>query len=260
MITLLDQIGNELHFKLKPSKVISLVPSMTELWVEMNDISSLIGRTKFCVHPKPSIKEVQKIGGTKNPRLDQIIAMKPDLILANKEENHKEHIDKLSGQIPVYVSDVKTIQDNIDMVKAFQTLSTNPKISFLDINQAFSDLVTQGFHASTMYLIWKDPYMLAGGDTFINAMIESLGLKNVFRAKNRYPEISINEIISINPDYILLSSEPYPFKESDVESLRNLGVTSEILLVDGEAFSWYGSRILHTLNYLNRLALQLKKT
>lgn len=260
MITLLDQLGNELRFKTKPIKVISLVPSMTELWVEMNGVSSLIGRTKFCVHPQPSIKEIQKIGGTKNPRLDQIIEMKPDLILANKEENLKEHIHILREHFPVYVSDVKTIDNNLKMVSDFERINTSPENTKQTILDAYNQVRPLDKRVSALYLIWKDPYMASGGDTFINSMLEKLGLDNILKDKNRYPEISLTDIQILNPEYILLSSEPYPFKSADIENLKQSGITSNVILVDGEAFSWYGSRILHIRDYLNHFTNSIESS
>jgi len=253
MITVLDQLGYELNLKNYPSRVVSLVPSMTELWAEMNGIETLIGRTKFCIHPNPQIKEVYKIGGTKNPRIDDIINLKPDLILANKEENEKSHIETLRKFAPVYTSDIKTVTDNISMAKDFENLSASPNFGAHEILEAYQKLKTKTVNKTAIYLIWKNPYMLAGGDTFINEMMTNVGFKNLFSNKSRYPTISLNDIQKLNPEYILLSSEPYPFKSKDINELKKLNINSSIILVDGEAFSWYGSKILHSIDYLKAL-------
>jgi ABC-type Fe3+-hydroxamate transport system substrate-binding protein len=245
-----------------PKKIVSLVPSITELLHYLQLEEETIGITKFCVHPQTWFKTKTRIGGTKNINVEKIISLQPDLILCNKEENVQEQIDTLAITLPVYMCDVKNYEDAMQMInrigiltgKAIESthLTKNIDITFQQINIPFSKKI------KTAYLIWKKPYMTVGGDTFISSMMEKAGLENIYNNENRYPTKNIIDLQKDNPDIILLSSEPYPFKEKDIIELQKHFPNKPILLVNGEMFSWYGSRMLYAAEYFENLYKQIE--
>lgn len=247
-----DQMGRKLEFKQTPKKVVSLVPSITEFLFDLDLVP--LGVTKFCVHPDDARKRSEVIGGTKNPKIDRILSLQPDLIIANKEENRQEDIEALSEHCPVYVSDVPTVESALEMMLALgEILERSPKSQVIcDKIQSNWDQIPQNKEKTVVYLIWKDPYMTAGNDTYIHDVIHRLSWKNAITSP-RYPQISLEELEAIRPDLVLLSSEPFPFKEKHIAELSEMLPQSKVILVDGEAFSWYGSRMLPAVEYFSKL-------
>jgi ABC-type Fe3+-hydroxamate transport system substrate-binding protein len=245
-----------------PKRIVSLVPSITELLHYLELEEETIAITKFCVHPQTWFKSKTRIGGTKNINVEKIISLQPNLILCNKEENVQEQIDTLAITLPVYMCDVKNYEDALHMInsigiltgKAIESthLTKNIDITFQQSNIPFSKKI------KTAYLIWKEPYMTVGGDTFISSMMEKAGLENIYNNENRYPTKNIIDLQKDNPDIILLSSEPYPFKEKDIIELQKHFPNKPILLVNGEMFSWYGSRMLYAAEYFENLYKQIE--
>lgn len=235
-------------------RIISLVPSLTELLIDLGLKNKLVGRTRFCIHPENELKEIEIIGGTKNPNLERIAELKPDFILANKEENRKQDIDVLDRYAHVKLTDIETIEDALmeinslgallDVPDAAQTLTSK-------ITALLSDIPDEQ-PLSVAYLIWKDPWMTIGNDTYIHHVLDRYHLKNAFGDQNRYPKTSLEELRSKNPDLILLSSEPYPFKEKHIEEVKDACPAVKIKWVNGEWFSWYGSRMIGSFEALNR--------
>lgn len=252
-----DQLGRTVFLPQNPPKrIISLVPSQTELLHDLGLEAEVIGITKFCVHPQNWFRKKIRIGGTKKINIEKITALQPDLILANKEENVKEQIEAVEKIGPVWVSDVNNLDDAIDMIESIGLLigrSQQSKQISQNIQQQFQKLQTENFQLPTTYLIWRDPYMTIGGDTFINDMLKKCGLHNVFEPQLRYPEITLEDIKAQRTRLILLSSEPYPFKEKHVEEIKAVLPGVKILMVDGEMFSWYGSRLLYAAQYFKEL-------
>lgn len=236
-------------------RIISTVPSQTELLYDLGLDEAVIGITKFCVHPQSWFINKTRIGGTKTLDIEKIKSLNPDLIIANKEENVKEQIEALSEYCEVYVSNIKTPEDNLQLIKDIGN-KTGSRLSALrlasELNEAISLLNPFSPPLSTAYLIWRDPYMTVGHDTYIHAMMQKCGLRNCFGNQSRYPETTIENLIELNPELILLSSEPYPFKVKHIEELQLHLPDSRFYLVDGEAFSWYGTRLIKTVDYLNR--------
>lgn len=237
-------------------KVISLVPSITETLFDLGLTSDeIIGRTKFCIHPKELVKDVEIIGGTKNLNIEKIKALKPDLIIANKEENVKEQVEELMKDFKVLVTNVETLEDNYYLIKQLGHLfGKEEKAQYFNIKtyEAF-DILKLEKKLKVAYLIWKDPYMTVGGDTFISRIVEELGFENLFKDQKRYPEVQLEDLKSA--DLIFLSSEPFPFKEKHMAEIQNICVDQNIMIVDGEAFSWYGSHLAkcgeYYRNFLN---------
>jgi ABC-type Fe3+-hydroxamate transport system substrate-binding protein len=250
-----DQIGRFVELNYPPQRIISLVPSQTELLHYLGLEEQVVGITKFCVYPKHWHKIKTKVGGTKQYNLETIKSLQPDLIVANKEENDKEQIEMLSKNYPVWISDIKTLTDALDMIVSVGQL-VNKKIPALDLAKIlkiqFSALQFDT-KPKVAYLIWRKPYMVAANDTFIHEMLTIAGYENVFSLASRYPQITLEELGKRQPDLIFLSSEPYPFKEKHFEEFKAHCPNAKVLLVDGELFSWYGSRLLNTPSYFMEL-------
>jgi ABC-type Fe3+-hydroxamate transport system substrate-binding protein len=256
-----DQMGRKVIFSAPPLRIVSIVPSQTELLIDLGLIENLVGITKFCIHPKQILKKKKIVGGTKKLNFDSIASLKPDLIIGNKEENEKEQVEALSKLYPVWMSDIYTLEDAYDMIsKIGRFTETSLKAdSIIDhIKSAFNAMETalssQSISPkSVAYFIWRKPYMVAGSQTIIGDLLKKCGLRNVFEPESRYPMISIEDLKIKHPDLIFLSSEPYPFQEKHVNELRSFFPASKILLVDGEMFSWYGSRLQYAPNYFAKL-------
>lgn len=233
-------------------RIISLVPSLTELLIDLGLIDQLVGRTKFCIHPKEIITSIPKIGGTKNARIKDILNLKPDLVIANKEENTKSDIEALQPFTKVHVTNIATFEDALAAITEIGILTDRVEESkniTSKIESEFAKLQRTSTPKTACYLIWNDPMMTVGKDTYIHDMLCKCGLINVFESTTRYPTISVSAIREKNPDLILLSSEPFPFKQMHVESYKQTFPESKVILVDGEYFSWYGSRMLKAVKY-----------
>lgn len=256
--TVLDQMRRSLEVPTKPMRIVSLVPSQTELLYHLGLGETVVGITKFCIHPNEWFRDKARIGGTKKINFDAVKALNPDLILGNKEENDKQDIEKLSNSYPVWMSDIFNLEDAINMIQSIAVLtSTEAKaIGLIDqIKAGFSELKTTSLcKPRVIYLIWKKPYIAAGRNTFINEMIEKAGFENcIENPESRYPELDIESIAHHRPDYIFLSSEPFPFKKEHCEEIDKQAPNSHSILVDGEMFSWYGSRLILAYDYFNNL-------
>jgi ABC-type Fe3+-hydroxamate transport system substrate-binding protein len=238
-------------------RIISLVPSQTELLYDLGLDEEVIGITKFCVHPEKWFKAKTRIGGTKNINIEKIISLHPDLVIANKEENVKGQIKALQQFTEIYVSDVSNIIDAKNMISHVgELVNKKPEAQLLvaEIENKFSQLEKIDHNKiPAAYLIWNKPFMTVGGNTFINDMMNVCGLRNVFANEMRYPETSIEQLQSLNCEVLLLASEPFPFKQKHIDELERYLPNTNILLVDGEMFSWYGSRLLYAPDYLIRL-------
>ncbi|MBK8620654.1 MAG: ABC transporter substrate-binding protein [Saprospiraceae bacterium] len=242
---------------IQSAKIISLVPSLTELLIDCGLENQIVGRTKFCIHPHKIVSHIPKVGGTKNINFQSISAQKPDIILANKEENTKKEIEILAKEYPVYLSDISTIQDLIVFIEDFRKYIPKMDAELIVENlKKMPDLhIFNG--QRVIYLIWQNPMMAVGSGTFIHYVLEAAGFKNVFSLQSRYPEISVEQINRYQPNYIFLSSEPYPFQQKHVASFNKLFPDVQTVLVDGEMFSWYGSRTLKLYKYLQKLKITL---
>src|SRR6218665_836854 len=262
-----DQLNRKIELLSVPRRVTSLVPSQTELLYDLGLRDEVVGITKFCIHPDAWFRTKTRVGGTKKYDLEKIKALQPDLIIGNKEENEQEQIELLMKDHNVWMSDIYTLKDALNMIVALGAVlgkneaATNIK---LQIEFAFHRLQVQyptsniQHPAKVAYFIWNKPYMVAGHDTFINEMLKYCGFENVFTDRDsRYPGISSEELIAANPQLVLLSSEPYPFKEQHVAELQQLLPAAKILIVDGELFSWYGSRLLKAPDYFVDLLKQV---
>lgn len=255
MPRVIDQMGRTVVVPDFPQRIISLVPSQTELLFDLGLGDRVVGITKFCIHPAIWRKQKAIVGGTKQYKFDAIAVLKPDLIIGNKEENEKDGIDRLTSEFPVWMSDIANLGDALSMIKSIGGLVGKDKGAdemVMEISKSFSSLSVPSSVKKSLYLIWKRPYMAAGKDTFIHEMMNVAGFENVL-TEGRYPELNIDQVKALNPEVVLLSSEPYPFKEKDIQEIQEVLPLAEVKLVDGEMFSWYGSRLKEVPNYFKSL-------
>lgn len=262
MTAFTDQMGRTIELTAPPKRIISLVPSQTELLFELGLHAELVGITKFCVHPEDICKKTPKTGGTKKLDFDKIKSLRPDLIIGNKEENERHQMEALMQEYPVWMSDIQTLDDACDMILRMGEL-TGKKEKADEINagitrqfKALASIINKTIpQKKVAYFIWRNPYMSVNENTFIDHILNRLGLENVFHnfTSSRYPEISVSELAASEPDYIFLSSEPYPFKEIHFKEFTAICPQAKIILVDGELFSWYGSRLLRAPTYFREL-------
>ncbi|MBS1585615.1 MAG: ABC transporter substrate-binding protein [Bacteroidetes bacterium] len=251
-----DMMGRKVEVEYPPKRIVSLVPSQTELLYDLGLEAEVVGITKFCVHPESWFRAKKRVGGTKQLHLDKIRELRPDLVIANKEENLKEQIDELAKDTPMWISDIKSIDEGLQMIGAVGSLvnkeaQANSLVN--DIASGFEMLQKATEVKRVAYFIWRDPWMSVGGDTFISNMIQTTGWKNVLSDMERYPEISLEETAAHKPAIVLLSSEPFPFREKHIAEVKSVMPEVEVLLVDGEMFSWYGSRMLKAIPYFSEL-------
>lgn len=258
-----DQVGRTIHLPERLGSIISLVPSITELLAYWQLDDSVEGITKFCIHPDEWYQNKTRVGGTKKINMSVIHQIAPDLIIANKEENTKEMIRELEKFYPVWVSDPNDIKQAVEMIYALENLLEIP--DKLKIGKTLEqNLNTFTFRNDTIYkvayLIWKDPYMVAANKTYIHSVLEWGGFRNVYEGLERYPAIELDELKSKDPDLIFLSSEPYPFKQQNIEYFKSSFPRAEVYHVEGEYFSWYGSRMLKLVEYLTKLRKQIQNS
>ena len=250
----IDQMGRRVDVSENPLRIVSLVPSQTELLAYLGLENNVVGITKFCIHPREWYHTKRRIGGTKNLKIQEIIELKPDLIIGNKEENTKLDIESLTGRFPVWLSDVNSVDDALIMIKEIGELTnTVQKATKLaqEINQNFQSLSRIGNNRKVLYCIWDDPTMTAGRETYIHSILSKIGFVNVIE-QSRYPAITAD--IDLQPEVVLLSSEPFPFTENHVKKYQNIFPNADVQLVDGEMFSWYGSRMLQATEYFQKLS------
>lgn len=252
-----DQLGRTIELSIPARRIISLVPSQTELLYDLGLEEEVIGITKFCVKPAHWHGSKARVGGTKSVNLSAVRALEPDLILANKEENDRLQIEELATDYPVWISDVVTLEHALDMIRSVAEL-TGADIKgdglVQTIDSGFRDLEPPGTR-SAVYMVWNDPPLCAGSGTFIEALMSKAGFNNIISLA-RYPNYE-DEPLSINPDLVLLPSEPFPFSKKHIPEFQERFPNSQVILVDGEMFSWYGSRLKHFPAYVRELRSQL---
>lgn len=259
-----DQIGNLIEVNTTPKRIVSLVPSQTELLYDLGLEDAIVGLTKFCIHPI-QLKTTEKVvGGTKQINLEKIKTLKPDIILCNKEENTKEIVEACESICTTHVSDIFTIEDSLELITQYGKIF-NKKVSATKISNQINANLTN-FKAfvkdkptlKVAYFIWRKPWMVVGNNTFINHLLELNKFENVYNNLERYPEIELENLSSNgDPEIVLLSSEPYPFKNEHTIEINHAAPHTKTVLVDGEMFSWYGSRLIKAFNYFKTLRQNL---
>ena len=260
-----DQMQREVKIPTPPKRIISLVPSQTELLFYLGLEEEVVGITKFCVHPRKQFKAKPRVGGTKQYHFDRIKTLQPDLIIGNKEENDQTQIEKLAEEYSIWMSDIITFEDALDMIDQIGKiigkedrathLIENILAKFHNLNKYIS---LQTYRPKVAYMIWYNPMMVAARHTFIDQMLHIAGFQNIFESQTRYPSITSKELSAVQPDVILLSSEPFPFKEKHVKEIQDFCPNAVIELVDGELFSWYGNRLLLAAPYFEKIRSKIE--
>lgn len=249
-------------------KLVSLCPSLTELVFDLGVGPSLVGRTRFCVHPAGAVDLVERVGGTKNPKVDRIIALAPDLVLMNEEENRIEDADALrAAGLRVHSSMPRTVAETSAMVREIGSL-VGAEAKGIELAAAID---AEGERVAALargrppvryaYLIWWEPLMAAGGGTFIEGILGAAGGSNILAGESeRYPAITAASLRHYDPNAVFLSSEPFPFTATHITQLADAtGLPIErFRLVDGELLSWHGSRTVAGLRYAGELMASLR--
>lgn len=258
MQTFIDQTGREIWLEEMPRRIVSLTPSITELLFDLGLNEQVVGITNHCCFPEVKTRQKERVGELKNPDIEKIRSLNPDLIIANKRENLKEVIEELSQDFPVWLSDVNSVEDACGMIRSIgEIVEKQPSAQWLatKIEERFGQLETEqpATKKRVAYLVWRKPWMAAGSATFSSILLGAAGLVNVFEEEGGYPEITDVELRKAGPEMVMLSSEPFPFNEKNVLEMRALCPGAAVLLVDGQLLSWYGSRLLRTPDYLRVL-------
>jgi ABC-type Fe3+-hydroxamate transport system substrate-binding protein len=264
-----DQTGRIVYSSPDPLRIISLVPSQTELLFDLGLQDRIVGITRFCIHPENAIRMVQRVGGTKKIQHGTIKKLNPDLIIANKEENTREDIELLMRDYPVWISDVQEFESALEMIRGIGLITktvakANQLIAeirneFEILENSIAALELLQKKVKTVYLIWEKPVMVVGRENFIHAMLEKCGLLNAFADQGRYPITSVEEIKARKCDLVILPTEPFPFAQKHVEKYQRLLDGAKIILADGEMFSWYGSRMKLAPSYFISLLRQISR-
>jgi ABC-type Fe3+-hydroxamate transport system substrate-binding protein len=253
----IDQMNRKVKLEKRPKRIISLVPSQTELLYHLVLDAEVLGITRFCIHPEEWFRTKTRVGGTKRVNFDTIRGLRPDLIIANKEENTRLEIEALQKEYPVWISDIFNLNDALTMIRSLGRICRKSEAAEAiagTIEEAFGTLQSLRRKPRVLYLIWQEPFMSVNGNTFIHDMLERCGFENVCaKYPGRYPELSQNEIQALHPDCIFLSSEPFPFSDKHIDWFARHFPGTKTMKVNGEFFSWYGSRLMDSAAYFSEI-------
>ena len=259
-----DARGHSVSLGAPPRRIVSLVPSQTELLAHLGLDDEVAGITRFCERPKGWRSTKTIVGGTKQVDVETVRDLDPGLILANHEENTAEDVAALDEMAPVFVTEVKAVEEALDMVRTVGTLTdTSDRTSTL-VGKIISrfEALPDFSPLRAAYLIWREPYMTVGGDTFIHDVMRWGGLENIFGDQTRYPKVTPNTLAERDLDIVLCSSEPFPFHKKDqfTADLEDALPDTPVEVVDGQPFSWYGPRLLDAPAYLKDLRERLPRS
>lgn len=255
-----DAIGN-VHRADPAARIVSLVPSVTEMLCHFGLGPQLLGRTGFCIHPAKTVAAIPKVGGTKDVNIEKIRRLAPSHLVVNIDENEKPTVEQLSQFVPhIVVTHPLHPRDNLDLAALLGGVFCREAAAQAwaqDFERAWAALqaAPRGRQQRVLYCIWKDPWMSISADTYIARMLAEIGWQVPQLGTARYPAFDWSPALLDQIDLILLSSEPYRFGEADVAALA-AQTGKPVWLVDGEMLSWYGSRAVAGLDYLRSLALR----
>ncbi len=253
-LTAIDGLGRSVVLEVPPRRIVSLVPSTTETLSALGLAERVVGRTRFCVHPRPWVDTVPEVGGTKAVRYDDLAALEPDLIVANQEENKPEMWPRLEAVAPLWVAYPRNVDEALADLRGMGSVlgcrdRAEAQVSLIESARGAAHDATAGRAFRYAYLIWKHPWMTINADTFIDAMLGEVGGRNVFGEREpRYPEITLEELVGADPEVVFLSSEPFAFEPGHAAELGPLA--SRARTIDGEMASWHGVRMGAALAYL----------
>ena len=248
-----DHLGRTVELAQSPRRIVSLCPSLTETLFALGLQDRIVGRTSFCVHPAQRVDAVPTVGGIRNVDLAAVAALRPDLVIAAKEENRREDVEALAAFVPVFVMDVASYQEALRAIRDLGAITGRERPAAemaVEISRRFERL-PRGLVRRVAYLIWRDPYTTVGRETYVHSLLARCGLKNLAAGlPGRYPQVTLEHLRTLAPELVLLSSEPFPFDQSHVDELTPRLPRSKLVLVDGEMFSWYGGRMILAADYL----------
>ena len=253
-----DALGT-VHAADPRARIVSLVPSITELLCDLGLAAQLVGRTGFCIHPWEVVQEIAKVGGTKDVNIDKIRQLAPTHLVVNIDENEKPAVDQLAAFIPnIVVTHPIRPRDNLELARLMGGVFCREReaadwCAAFEAEYALLQAAPKGPPQTMLYCIWQDPWMTISRDTYIARMLEEIGWRVPELGEVRYPQFAWSSELIAGVDGVLLSSEPYRFTEAHVDALEKQ-IGKPVLLVDGEMMSWYGSRSLQGLKYLRELA------
>ena len=261
MYKVIDHLGRSMILPQSPKRIISICPAITETLFSLGLEKEIVGRTKYCIFPKGTVEQVPVVGGTKDVDLDKIKELQPDLIFAEKEENTEEIVKELEKIAPVFVLEVKSIKDAYRLITTLGEVTKNTETAHLLLTacqKSFQSIVGKE-NGKAAYVIWRKPYMVVGGTTYICDVLHTMGFQNPFTNEDsRYPVITKEQLANAKLDKLFLASEPFPFQQKHLSEFQSFLPHTEIILVDGEMF-WYGSRMLVAGEYLAKLAIDQQK-
>jgi ABC-type Fe3+-hydroxamate transport system substrate-binding protein len=242
-VKVFDALGRTLDITRPPERIVSLVPSLTELLYDLGAGARVAACTDYCLYPAFELKSLPRVGGQKDPDLEKLLSLRPDFVVVAKEENLARDVAKLEAAgVPVFVTDVQTVDDALRLPFQLGAALGVPRPT----SQALHDGMAAGVEAArrigpaeplrALCYVWRDPWIAAGGDTYLSDVLRACGALNVIGDRARYPKVDLKTAQELRPDIVVLPSEPYPFTEADLPSVKN-GV-----LVDGTVLCWYGPR------------------
>jgi ABC-type Fe3+-hydroxamate transport system substrate-binding protein len=251
----IDHLNRKVNIEFPPKRIISTVPSQTELLADLGLDDEVVGITRFCTFPKDWKKTKTIIGGTKRLDYSKISSLNPDLIIGNKEENVKPQVEEIAAEFPFWVSDVNSFEDNQKLIKDIGNLcnrNTEAEVLCSRIDNVCSSIKSiQKTPKRVVYFIWRNPFMVVGNNTYINSILNKLGFVNVFEhLEGRYPKITLDDLKRVDVDEVFLSSIPFPFNEIHAQEFKMFFPNLKVTFVDGEVFSYYGSRLAKSEEYL----------
>ncbi len=241
-----DALGQAFTFDRPPSRVVSLVPSVTETLFELGAGDSVVGITDYCIFP-PDLP-VPSVGGTKNPRIDEIRALAPDLVHMNLEENIRRHGEAIAKFAAVFVSEPKSVDDVVALLETLGTIHARRERAEELAQELRAMQASMPRRAFTFACpIWKDPWMWCGGDTYVSRLIEAAGGTNVLGSRSRYPQVALEDALALHPEIVFLPDEPYAFTDDDAKAIQGARVIGPF---PGHLFTWHGTRTLLGLRFL----------
>jgi len=266
MLSVVDDLGRTLRLKSAARRIVCLVPSITETLFALGAADQIVGVTDYCIHPRDGVRSKEKVGGTKNILVEEVLSLRPDLVIANAEENRKHQVERLEeAGIAVFVTFPKTVDGCLKMIRDVATLAGTeiaaaPHLEAIAAARAEVAKRASGRPPRVLCVIWKDPYMTISHDTYIDAVITEAHGVNIFADHpDRYPKFSIDEAACRQPDVILLPTEPYHFLDTEKAEFEAMGnqipavQNGRIHIVEGELLSWYGPRLSRALRELSAL-------
>lgn len=237
-------------------RIVSLCPSTTETLIALGRTEALVGITKFCIHPASTVAGIEKVGGTKNPKVDRILELRPDLVFVNEEENRREDYEALADQLRVEVSfpqRADEIPEHLRWIGALVKRKEAAEVEARALEEALTALDAERSRTFRYaYLIWRRPFMAAGAPTYVDDLLGRAGGQNVFADEDaRYPEVDLGRVRP-EPEVVFLPDEPFPFAAEHIPEIKALAPRSEVRLVSGDDLCWHGVRTRHGVQWLRR--------